>query len=264
MSRLDVLREHLAFRWGLLREPSVLFRQRLYQRDAEALAQTLARAWADRNGPDRPRVAAHARPTATVPSPAVARQVVAHLMESLKRDDVPVGGPDAGSRLSSLPASESRERQMESGAARMALAVPIAGVRGGKRPAEVWLSITHTTGVGVAIAAASTPERRAIGVGIDVERHDRVVSDRMLARIAHPADVWGDVPAVVRWCVKEACFKADPWADGSFSRYRIETEPAGGEGGLWAFTARSRGMVASGIAGISSGYAHAGVVAEPA
>lgn len=259
-----MLREHLLFRWGLLREPSVLFRQRLYQREAEAFAHELARAWRECGGSFAPRVMADGRPTASVPSPAVALRVMRANLKALAADGIVWGGGDESAvRLCARPATTSRERELGWAAARMAAAFPIAHVRAGSPPAEVWLSISHTTGVGVSIAASSTPETPVVGVGIDVERHDREVSERVLRRIGHPADAWDDVPPVLRWCIKEACFKADPLGDGSFSRYRVEASPADGEHRLWKVAVRWGKVSVCGLAGLSSGYAHAGVVARP-
>lgn len=241
----------------------MLFRQRLYQHDAEGLAQVLAEVWRSGESAKLPSAVADARPTATVPSPAVARRLVGDMLHSLDRAGIRLAGEDAAERLSSVPSSGSRERQMESAAARLALAGAVGRLCRDNPTTAIWVSMSHTTGVGAAIAAASTLEHPIVGVGIDVERHDREVSDRVMARIAHPGDDWSEAPAVVRWCIKEACFKADPEADGSFSRYRIESKPCDGRQGLWTVAARFPGVAAQGLAGISSGYAYATVVAEP-
>jgi 4'-phosphopantetheinyl transferase EntD len=89
--------------------------------------------------------------------------------------------------------------------------IPIGAQRQPVWPIGVVGSISHSAGVGVAVAARSEDLR---GIGVDVEARDRVLSTQVARRILTQAEQWAlDEPADVPWplilfCAKEATYKA--------------------------------------------------------
>lgn len=88
--------------------------------------------------------------------------------------------------------------------------IPIGAWRQPVWPAGVVGSISHSAGVGVAVAARAADLR---GVGVDVEASDRrlspAVARRILSRPEHWAREDADMPwPLVLFCAKEAAFKA--------------------------------------------------------
>ena len=90
------------------------------------------------------------------------------------------------------------------------------------------ISISHAdrcvVGIGLSYLAAN--QRGIAGVGVDIERSDRVVSAAFRQRIMSKKELARDflhgLNGVEIWTVKEACFKADPGSSGSVvSQYQI-------------------------------------------
>lgn len=95
--------------------------------------------------------------------------------------------------------------------------IPIGAQRQPVWPIGVVGSISHSAGVGVAVAARSED---LLGIGVDVESRDRVLSTRVARRVLTQAEQWAlDESAEVPWplilfCAKEAAFKAVSQAYG--------------------------------------------------
>lgn len=81
-------------------------------------------------------------------------------------------------------------------------------------------SVSHSSGVVVAIGRWG-----GSGVGVDLERLDRRVSDRAWRRLVRDGECVGGMSRIEVWCIKEACFKASSRSEGTYvSGYWIEGE----------------------------------------
>jgi 4'-phosphopantetheinyl transferase EntD len=112
-----------------------------------------------------------------------------------------------------------RATEFRSGRAAARAALASLGVDAGELPegpaGPVWPdgivgSISHSAGTAVAIAARSVAHT---ALGIDIEREDRVIDDRVLARIATQVEQeWlsssGGLERLMLFCAKEATYKA--------------------------------------------------------
>ena len=119
------------------------------------------------------------------------------------------------------PSGTDRESEFKSGrtAVRAALATLglevgdlLAGPFGPEWPDGFVGSLSHSAGTAVAIAAKSSDRAT---LGIDIERRDRRLDDRVIRRIATPAELdWvsafgsDGVEALRLFCAKEATYKA--------------------------------------------------------
>ena len=69
-------------------------------------------------------------------------------------------------------------------------------------------SISHTLGAALVWLG---PAEACLGLGVDLERSDRLIEDRVMQRIHDPLDP--SLTAVELWSAKEAAFKAVPQAE---------------------------------------------------
>ena len=69
---------------------------------------------------------------------------------------------------------------------------------------ELSFSLTHHNKVGACLMA-KIPN---VELGIDLEQASRKVDQKVIQRISHQDDEYGDLTPLQIWCAKEACFKA--------------------------------------------------------
>ncbi len=124
----------------------------------------------------------------------VEREFVTHRLSFLARKLQ--GTEEFKSRLLSPPALAT-DQWWES---RFALCKSVEGVED-----NFFASISHTKGI--SIAATCIADERILGIGIDIERPDRLISSRAAMRIQRLVDE-SEEPELLRWIRYEAAFKA--------------------------------------------------------
>lgn len=87
----------------------------------------------------------------------------------------------------------------------------------------VLLSTTHTEEI-VFVVGLTPKKTIVLGVGVDLEKSDRAMSQRVAQRLIHPEEgIWTDLRPLDFWVIKEACFKANPRNQGTtLGQYRIK------------------------------------------
>lgn len=84
-----------------------------------------------------------------------------------------------------------------------------------------WISLSHSSGM--ALGAVATQDASILGLGVDLERRDRALSESVVKRyLAEAAQRTGLEPIQV-WCVQEACFKAANSNLKTFSEVELQS-----------------------------------------
>lgn len=90
----------------------------------------------------------------------------------------------------------------------------------------IFTSISHTEDVILAVGLSATGKsERAIGVGVDLERRTRAMSQAVYHRVVSQEEQIFEkahLGALDFWVIKEACFKANPLNQGTvIPQYRV-------------------------------------------
>lgn len=96
------------------------------------------------------------------------------------------------------------------------------------------ISLTHTSGWVIALGVVE--KLLPASIGIDAEMSDRKVPRALVTRITEPSERNFGMSTLELWTAKEACYKANPFSEGTvIPDYRVQTfDPGTGEGEIIA------------------------------